>query len=353
MIPIHLEPLNKRIIQHISNIPCELIIKPTEACNFKCTFCSSTEISNNHYQILDLQYIFDFLKKYPKTNTIIVNGGDPLMVKPKYYWKIIDYLDNNQLPATLSFTSNLWGYYKNPQQWIELFNNKRVGVTTSFHYGDTRKITDKRIFTDKDFWLISNMFYDDIGYRPDFISVITDDNEQFALDNVKLAKQMNVECKLNYAMSSGNQNKPYQLSKIYKLYIDVYKAGLTQWEYNTKQMINRIRNQQTTCPQARSCDTYIRALNPGGDYYSCGSFGDDKDKSIDFTQEIYNGNHFTPLSDDVNLLSMKTDCLTCDMFNICNGCRKTIKDLKNHNMVEQHCQLMKKLAPTIIEIGQQ
>jgi hypothetical protein len=37
------------------------------------------------------------------------------------------------------------------------------------------------------------------------------------------------------------------------------------------------------------------------------------------------------------------------MFEICNGCKKTIRDLKDHNMVEQHCSLMKTLAPKIIE----
>jgi hypothetical protein len=37
------------------------------------------------------------------------------------------------------------------------------------------------------------------------------------------------------------------------------------------------------------------------------------------------------------------------MFEICNGCRKTIKDLKDFNLVEAHCIRMKALAPKIIE----
>ena len=39
------------------------------------------------------------------------------------------------------------------------------------------------------------------------------------------------------------------------------------------------------------------------------------------------------------------------MFNICNGCRKTIKDLKEADVVESHCVRMKKLASKIIEIN--
>jgi hypothetical protein len=37
------------------------------------------------------------------------------------------------------------------------------------------------------------------------------------------------------------------------------------------------------------------------------------------------------------------------MFSICNGCRKTIKDLKDYELVEDHCYRMKQLAPDIIE----
>jgi hypothetical protein len=37
------------------------------------------------------------------------------------------------------------------------------------------------------------------------------------------------------------------------------------------------------------------------------------------------------------------------MFDICNGCRKTIKDLKDHSLVETHCKKMKTLAPAILE----
>lgn len=329
----------------------ELIIKPTEVCNFKCTFCSSTQISQDHYMVLDLEKIFDFLRRFPKTNTIIVNGGDPLMVRPNYYWRLIDFLDENDLPSTLSFTSNLWAFYKNPQKWWPILKHERVGVTTSFNYGDTRRITEDRVFTEKDFWNVSDLMFQYVGYRPDFISVITEENEDTALANVYLARDMDVECKLNYAMASGDQGIPYQLSKIYALYLEVYKQGLMPWEYNTKQMVHRLRDGRTTCPQARNCDSYIRALNPGGDYYTCGSLADDGTHSIDYNQEVYEGMFFTPLQDDADMWCLKQECLTCPMFQICNGCRKTVKDMKEHNMVESHCKLMKTLAPEILELN--
>ena len=345
----------------------ELIIKPTEACNFKCTFCSSTKIDPSKAGMLDHDYIFKFLKRYPDTNTIIVNGGDPLMMDPSYYQKIIDYLDKNDLTTSIALTTNLWPFYKKPSKWKDLFNNERVGVTTSFNYGDGRLKGDFSLFTVEDFWECSNAMLEHCGYRPDFISVVTDTNDHLALKNVELAMEMSeghepggtlhnfarqdkqgVECKLNYAMSSGDQDRPYLLSKIYKTYVEVWEAGLAPWEFNTKQMMHRLKGNATSCPQNRKCDEGIRAMNPGGDYYSCGAFGDDMEKPIDFAREM-DGEFFTPLQDSFELASMKKACYTCPMFDICNGCRKTVKDFKRHNVVEAHCKIMKTIAPKILK----
>ena len=201
----------------------DLIIKPTEVCNFACTFCSSTNISEDKKQILPLQYIKDFLKRFPDTRTIIVNGGDPLVIHPDYYWELIKHLDENKYQAIISFTTNLWDFYKYPEKWVEIFKRKdRVSVATSFNYGNTRRINKNKVFTEDVFWKVSDMFLEKVGYRPGFISVITEENEDTAIDNVILAKKMGVECKLNYAMASGEQSKPFLLGKIYKIYLDVW-----------------------------------------------------------------------------------------------------------------------------------
>ena len=98
----------------------------------------------------------------------------------------------------------------------------------------------------------------------------------------------------------------------------------------------------------RSCDSGIRTLQPSGDYYSCGAFGDDNLYNIDFEKEM-SGKKIFPLKYQQELQSLKQSCFTCPMFEICNGCKKTIKDLKDYNMVEDHCFRMKKIAPDIIE----
>jgi radical SAM protein with 4Fe4S-binding SPASM domain len=340
----------------------DLIIKPTEKCNFKCTFCSSTKITDDKTAELDHQYIYDFLTRFPDTRTIIVNGGDPLMMPVDYYWEIINWLDEHDYDTTISFTSNLYPFYKNPQKWKELFKNERMGITTSFQYGGGRLKGDLTEFTEEDFWKVSDVMLEHVGYRPDFISVITDENQHDAIKNVELAKKMGVECKLNYAMSSGppvmfkgirmgQEGSPYLLANMYEIYVEIWKRGLAPWEFNTKQMMKRLSGGSTCCPQNRECDAGIRTLQPSGDYYSCGAFGDDRLYPIDFKAEM-SGAIIRPLKHEFELQTMTNDCYGCPMFDICNGCRKTIKDHKDYGLTETHCRKMKTLANDIIKSNQ-
>jgi radical SAM protein with 4Fe4S-binding SPASM domain len=338
----------------VDHRPIDLIIKPTESCNFACTFCSSSYLVENKSDQLELKYIFDFLKKFPNTQTIIVNGGDPQMMPPKFYWDIIHHLEEYQYDANISLTTNLWKFWREwetnakDKPWTELFSHPKMNVTTSFQYGEARRITKDRIFTEEDFIKISDLMLEKIGYRPSFISVIENDNLETSIENVRLAKKLGVDCKLNYANKSGSCGSPLPLSRIYRVYLDIIKEGLADYEWNTRQMVNRLeRIDQTVCPLNRDCDSGIRVLQPDGKYYTCGAFGDDRQFEINYEQEVYGDHFFTPLADSAELHSLKNECYTCPMFQICNGCKKHISDLKETNLVESHCREMKKIAEEI------
>ncbi len=331
----------------------ELIIKPTESCNFKCTFCSSTNLIDDKSLRLDVSKIASFLDRFPDTNTIIVNGGDPLMMPPRYYFQIINEIEKRNLTTTLSFTTNLWAFYKNPDLWTELFKHPLVGVCTSFNYGTTRRITETQVYTEDIFWKVSDLFLERIGYRPPFISVITEENLDTAINNVYLAKKMQVECKLNYALASGHLSLPLLKGKIYKVYLDIIDEGLAEWEYNSKQLQLIGKKKSVTCPLNRDCDSTIRCLQPAGDYYSCGAFGDDKLHAINFEKEVMqHGEKQLPLSNSIEISYLKEQCLTCPLFSICNGCKKTIADIKNNNLVENHCSEMQKNLPRLLQYVQ-
>lgn len=326
----------------------DLIIKPTEKCNFSCTFCSSPSLASTKNKTLDLELVYRFLDRFPNTKVIIVNGGDPLMMPPDYYWSILNYIEKKGLGTYLSLTTNLWGFYKNPILWRDLFRHPKVVVATSFNYGESRRITQDRVFSEDIFVEISDLFLQEVGYRPDFISVIAEDNEKFAIDNVLLAKRLNVVCKLNYAFASGRQSKPYLKSKIYRIYLEILDRGLEPWEYNSQQILKKRNLEMTTCPVHRSCDEGIRCLQPDGDYYSCGAYGDDKLYPVPYESEMKGELHDRVLRDRLELFSLKEDCAVCPLFEICNGCRKTITDLKSHNLVEEHCRGMQEILPQLV-----
>lgn len=338
----------------------DLILKPTVNCNFKCTFCSSTHLSEESKDIVELSQIKEFIDRY-KTNTIIVNGGDPLMMPPEYYWEIIKMLDESGQDTSISFTSNLWPFYKNPEKWEELFRHPRMGITTSFQYGNKRLKGDGSVYTEEDFWNVSDMFLERIGYRPDFIAVIDKDNVDSVMKTVELAKKMGVEAKINHVLASGkevvkggvtmgSENNFFTQADMYTHYIEIYEKGLMEWEYNTKQMAKILKGASTTCPLSRDCDSGIRTLQPGGGYYSCGAFADDGKYPIDFKIEM-DGGFVTPLTQDISIDTMKQSCYSCPMFNICNGCKKTISDTKRMGLVEHQCRTMKSNAQKIIDIN--
>ena len=341
----------------------DLILKPSVLCNYRCTFCSSTVLSDQQTDVLDLSYIDRFVARFADTlNTVIVNGGDPLMMPVQYYWDILEILNKYGCEAKLSFTSNLWAFYKKPDLWTDLFRHPQVGVITSFQYGDKRLKGDRTPFTEAEFWAISDLFLDRVGYRPEFIAVIDQDNEHTVLQTVELAKAMGVECKINHVLASGPEvNKQgvvmgsaknfFTQADIYEHYIQIIEAGLGEWEYNCKQLTKKLRGGHTTCPLSRSCDSGIRTLQPDGSYYSCGAFGDDRTHRIDFDQEMASAALQTPLQDDPDLDTMKLACYACPMFEICNGCRKTIADTKRFGLQEHQCRKMKSLAPKIIELN--
>lgn len=337
-----------------------LIIKPTELCNFKCTFCSSTNIQADSDN-LGLESVYRYLKRFPLTPGIVINGGDPLMMPPDYYRQLLAHLDEHDYPTHVSFTSNLWPFFKKPEKWLDIFKHPRVGVTTSFQYGNARLKGDLTPYTEEEFWKVSDTFLELVGYRPEFIAVITKENEHTVMDTVRLAKKMGVVCKVNYAMASGpkttfkgitigSEDTTYVLADIYAKYVEIYEAGLAPWEHNTEVMMTRLSGALSGCPQGRKCDSSIRALQPGDKYYSCGSFGDDGLYPIDFEKEMA-GEFILPLRDQPELQSLKMSCYSCPMFEICNGCRKTIHDLKRLNLVETHCRKMKTIAEKIIDIN--
>lgn len=306
----------------------ELIIKPTRACNFHCSFCSSNLIPNN---VLKSEQVISFLKEYPDTNDIIVNGGEPLMMNPKFYYDILDYIRLEKLNCNLSFTTNLWDWYINPEKWDDLFRQDEVGICTSFQYGGGRIKPNYTEFSEEDFLKIFYKFEKTFNRKLSFISVITNDNEEMAIDNVKLAKKLGTSCKLNGAVKSGRQGYVYPLEKLYSIYLKLFQTqDLYKYEDNCKNLIKYFNNQPSVCPLTnKSCINNIRCMKPNGVLSMCPSLDDDN------------------INDTSEYKYIKNDCNMCEFFNICNGCMKRIHDNKDENY---DCKKLKQIYLKIKEI---
>ena len=328
-------------------IKIDLIIKPTQACNFRCDFCSSTNIVSNNAETLPLENIFNFLK-YNQVNSIIVNGGDPLMMPPKYYHDILDFIDRNNMKTTLSFTSNLWDFYLYPNKWIPLFQRHNMKVCTSFQYGNQRKLADGRVYTEELFKEVFNKFYYLFNKRLMFISTTSEENEDKVIDTVKLAKQLQTKCKINPIVFSGRSTSSYPYYKMIAHYFDIIESELYKYEITSNELVKISNdNDHTICPFNRKCHFNIRCIGPNSIMHSCGTINDlhEYHKTNNMKTYCLSGDTITysenELANDYNFLTKK--CFACNMFIICNSCRHRIYDIINHGNVEEHCTHMKKL----------
>lgn len=335
----------------------DLIIKPTKKCNFCCKFCSSSKIDSNGNSLLTLESIYDIIRKN-NINTIIVNGGDPLMVDPQYYFNLINFLNQNSPNTTLSFTTNLWDFYINPNKWIDLFKNPRLRITTSFQYGNQRiiknnyltKNEDNNIFDEDKFLKVIELFNNKIGYIPNFISVITNDNDDKVLDTVLLAKKIGNTCKINPAIQSGRNKYYYPIYKAYEKYLDIIDAGLKQYEYNSSILKDVLENKNQTCPYCRDCWKYIRAISPDNLIHSCGFFNDDHNDNIKLNKKTYELSHYNEKEILLDHKYLKTECLQCPMYQLCNSCFKYMDEIKYSNQIDTHCHEMQKLWKRFVKI---
>ncbi|RLA63449.1 MAG: hypothetical protein DRQ88_12435 [Epsilonproteobacteria bacterium] len=330
-----------------------LILKPTELCNWNCEYCSSTNLVENKAQKLPIEKVFQFLDRFPKTQGIFVVGGDPLMMSPSYYENLLDYISRKNLETKVIITTNLWDFYIKPEKWLSLFKHPKFEVGTSFQYGLERKISKNLYLTEDLFIKIYNKFTSLLDYPLYFLSVVDDTNEHLAMDSVLLAKKLGTQCALTWAVSSGLQKKPFLSAKMFKIYMDIYHQGLTEYEKTVYDLVKKVGGLDMACPMNRSCGHWMRSLNPDGRYFFCGPLNDDLDSraELSFEDEIIKGKVLGDVAIHSDWQYLKEECLTCDMFDFCNGCRKVIKDTKGHGLVEDQCTMMLSLRDGLLEVA--
>jgi len=312
----------------------ELIIKPTSRCNFNCNFCSAgllkiktiTKVPSELKQVL-----FTI-----KPDNLIITGGDPLMMSPSYYEELLTLGDWN-----ISFTTNLKDFYLNPSKWTNLFKNNRIGICTSFQYG-TGRLWDKNTpYTEAKFIEVMTLFKEKVGYVPSFISVITNENEEKALDHVYLAKKLNTKCKLNPLSAMGKSKDFYPRYKMVDIWLKIKELGLEEY------LDSQIQFYEGGCGFNTNllCESTIRVFwldnNNAIQYSNC------EDCANEGFRIPLDTDRVPPIENNIPIDEVINDkCLYCELFKFCNACKM---NRNTNKLTLNHCEEMLKRKNKILE----
>lgn len=315
----------------------QLILKPTAACNFACTFCSANKLKLKHLVSVpdELKKLLDALKP----QDIILTGGEPLLCPMSFYEELL-----NLGSWSLSFTTNLKAFYESPEFWTTLFKNRRVGVCTSFQYGPGRCWSAGEPYTEQKFIEVEELFRQKVGYAPTFIAVLSNDNEQYAMKHLELARKLGTKCKLNGVLPVGLSKEFFPRWKLFKIWLDALDAGFGD-----------VLDIQTAAYQGGCglntnymCQSTIGACEIAEDgklqYAAC-----EEDLNAQTDLILPPDHQLVPHQMKIHpntLISKK--CLTCKLCRLCNGC-KHARNGAYHD--DKHCEEMKKLEDRIVAAG--
>lgn len=334
----------------------QIILRMTTTCNFKCTMCSASQLSEATE--LSFDKIIEVLEKYKHIpNNVCFEGGDPLCVKPQIYYDIFDYVDSHKdINITeFGFTSNLWDFYKHPDKWIDIFKRDDVHICTSFQYGDKRRITDKRVFDEQTFIDVYNKFIKLVNKPLPFITVIDQSNEHTVLQTCKLAKSLDTVCKINPTFVAGRARQFYRWDRMLQQYQKIFEAGLEHYESNCLDIARKIVNQpyDINCPFIRDCSDKFVVVTPDGWCSSCSIENSTKNDQF-YPIKFYDRNNVSNITLDKSKSFIDSKCLTCDYFDWCNSCRVKVGELKSlhldQSQFDQYCNNIKNSIDAITNI---
>lgn len=298
-----------------------MIIQITNICNFGCSFCSASQLDRG---TLSADQVIGLIKKH---NPIEVNieGGDPLAISPSILSDIADYVIDNALDTELTLTTNLWGWYKNPEKWDSVL--RKYSICTSFQYGNKRKLLDGTVYDEALFVDVIENFKKTFNKNPSFISVIDSDNASYAINHCQLAKQLSTTCSLQRTRASGRSVHSFPYSHIIKIYEEIITSGLFNYELNSRQlyriMTNDVKEQYCTFG-IHNCANKMLYFDNKGLKQTCMSM-------------------FHPLTIPSKRLLISPKCVLCDCVDLCNTCVATKSQLSmaTNSVLDKHCNIMK------------
>lgn len=328
----------------------DVIINPTNECNFACKFCAASAISHGK---LSSKETIEKLSLFKDTlNMIIVNGGDPLIMDPQYYYDILNWCRSelNRI-VPISMTTNLIDFYRNPEKWIGLFREKEIGIGTSFQYGNKRGYIENGkfiVYDEKMFRDVISLFFSLIGYKPSFIYVTDRDNEQYLFDIIELSKELKIGCKINKAIIDGRYKEYYPRYRLFEKYLEIIRKYGFEVEDNIYNHLHKYFEDPDfilSCDMNRYCYKDICTITPNGSIVQCSHISYMDEKEIEkYRMDKNPDNNYRFRK---KYYSIKSDCYGCEWDNICNSCAVYIREVRNNNDENQYCSKMRNVLELI------
>lgn len=291
-----------------------LIIKPTTACNFNCTFCSAKLLDiplQLTFPICLKEYLLDY-----KPNNIIITGGEPLINTKEYFKELIEIMEFIDPNYTISLTSNMVLWYENPEKWDWLFKNPHIGIITSFQYGSDRKDTND--YSEERFIDLFNRFYERYNLKLNFIYVVSESNRQYIEKACKLARKLGCKLKLNQQLPLGLSTSYYPRYKLLEDHINMIKLGYS----DVLESLTSIKTFKCPFP------LYSTDCNYGRVAYV------DKDNNL----HVENCEDIMSSKDNIEIKKefIFSKCAFCKMCRLCNSCSIN----RYYTNKEEQCQWM-------------
>ena len=275
-------------------------------------------------------------------DSVMLEGGDPLVVKPSYIRELLHYIDTNTHIRELGLTTNLWDFWKHPEKWIDIFKHPKMIVCTSFQYGSKRKLSDDVVIDEQLFTKIFDKYVKLVGKKINFISVLDYDNEQYVYNTVQFAKKLGVYCRINPAFVSGRCEQGYPFYKAIKHYTNIILDGDGDVVDNCYSLMRVVMHQHNdlSCPYIRNCSNVFRVVSPDNVVLNCSVFGTDAN-TLNSPNLIWANKTLNEIDVvDNNPHIVCSSCLTCRCFDICNGCRVNISNIQKEDL-SIHCNTIK------------
>lgn len=321
----------------------DIIINPTNKCDFNCTFCKNSELKD---ETLTAEDTIKLLKPYIKDmDKIIFSGGEPLMMKPEYYESIFNFLNKSKKRLIkVIFYTNLHPWLADPTIWDDIFNRENVKVITGFQFGPNRRLLDGKVYIPVIFKSVMNKFNYSYRYSPNFVSVVDTENQMNIIKTARLARELRCRCRLDKIMTLGRAKtiKYFPWYRLLILYNKIIDEKLDNYVINIDYIKDYFNNRNTECPVDRKCYHNIRVINNDKRIFSCPNLVSNKKFN---KYEMIDEDECDLFAKDNEFIHIQ--CMGCKYYKFCNSCRSIIEEVKKFKDEENYCKQMKKIIPVL------